>query len=139
MWLWQRIFLMTSAFAHSLDYNLIHCIACMAHELAHLKAKHSNEAISAALLWKVPLAVLRLISKVPIFGHYPSKLVIVQKSWAMLKSRTRETEADYLGMRLLCTCGIHPQALIEPTKRLTEDGIRDIAQLKATLPQTNSV
>lgn len=49
-------------------------------------------------------------------------------------SRTRETEADYIGMWLLSSCGYYPQAAIESVQRRQKDNIQRLAQLKATLP-----
>lgn len=88
-------------------------LSVLAHEFSHIKAKHEAERQSASFFWKVPEWTLRLLSFVPLLGLLPEALLTKYDISCSRMSREQITEADYIGMKLAATMGLHPQGAID--------------------------
>jgi Zn-dependent protease with chaperone function len=119
-----------------LAHNEGQIAAVMAHEVAHLAARHQAERLSQILLANVALSAVDLAlanSKFrPIIG---SALGLgIQYAVLLPYSREHETEADHIGLLYMAKAGYEPSEAIKFWDRMEAAGGRTSWDLSATHP-----
>jgi predicted Zn-dependent protease len=82
--------------------------AVLGHEIAHVVARHSGEALSMKILISIPLLLAAAFFDVNSWGRAFEKLLI-----SLPHSRKLENEADYIGLRLMAKACYEPAAAVE--------------------------
>lgn len=112
----------------------------MAHEIAHIAARHATRQMTRSDLFSLVSLPLSLVGGGAVFGIVRA-VTAVGRPITMLKfSRSFESEADYLGLEYLYAAGYDPHAFISFLERLGVDGKKRpgaFAMLFATHPRTS--
>lgn len=89
----------------------------MAHEIAHVAARHGTEQASKGQLWQYASIPLIFVSGGIGYGIQQAATVLVPLSFLKF-SRAMEEEADYLGVQYLYKTGYDPNALVRFFEKL---------------------
>lgn len=109
-----KIFVFSSIFA--LTQNDDGLATVLAHEISHQLARHNAEALSYQ-----PFLLMFLLILVAVFG---TNILDYISQLALLKNlRVAETEADYIGMKIMANACFHPEAGKEVWRRFMERGL----------------
>jgi predicted Zn-dependent protease len=89
----------------------------MAHEIAHVAARHGTEQASKGQLWQYASIPLIFVSGGIGYGIQQAATVLVPLSFLKF-SRAMEEEADYLGVQYLYKTGYDPNAMVRFFEKL---------------------
>jgi beta-barrel assembly-enhancing protease len=89
----------------------------MAHEIAHVAARHGTEQASKGQLWQYASIPLIFMSGGIGYGIQQAATVLVPLSFLRF-SRAMEEEADYLGVQYLHKTGYDPNAMVRFFEKL---------------------
>ena len=89
----------------------------MAHEIAHVAARHGTEQASKGQLWQYASIPLIFMSGGIGYGIQQAATVLVPLSFLKF-SRAMEEEADYLGVQYLYKTGYDPNAMVRFFEKL---------------------
>jgi len=89
----------------------------MAHEIAHVAARHGTEQVSRGQLWQYASIPLIFVSGGIGYGIQQAATVLAPLSFLKF-SRAMEEEADYLGVQYLYKTGYDPNALVRFFEKL---------------------
>lgn len=113
----------------------------IAHEVAHVVARHSNERISTQFAASAGLDVLSVLAGEP----SPAKQTLfgllglgTQVGVLLPFNRRQESEADLLGLRLMAEAGFDPQASVGLWRNMVEEGGRSPPEFLSTHPSGES-
>ena len=116
--------------------------AILAHEMAHVIARHATEDCSGSALSYLLLGPFRPIVSAALLIEKLAFLVAIPQiscvSIARGLSRDRESEADYIGMLLMTEAGFHPRGavtVIRKSKYLNEKSKQLNPQRNAQQPE----
>lgn len=90
----------------------------LGHEIAHVMARHGMEKLSKVVVWEFFQLLLTSVTGLAIPPGLPVVLV------ALPNSRQCETEADYLGLRLMARAGYDPLQAYKVWERMAEESPR---------------
>jgi beta-barrel assembly-enhancing protease len=119
--------------------NLSELAGVLAHEVAHVEARHSAEMIERAQRANVGLNVAYILLGRPPSGLEQAAIEIGGTAWMASHSRAAEMEADALGVRYMVGAGLEPRGLVTFFNKLLEDQQRQpgrVEQWFATHPLT---
>jgi beta-barrel assembly-enhancing protease len=95
----------------------------LAHEIAHVYLRHSTRQASKAQIAQIPAAILGGLLGNSTGGQLARLgLEFGLGSVFMKYSRDAESEADYLGAKLMYETGYNPQAMVSFFRKLEEEG-----------------
>jgi len=107
----------------------------MAHEVAHVIARHGAERASqsmvAGIVAGVAMSEMNATDRAIVLGAYGLGL-------ALPFSRTQETEADQLGLYIAADAGYDPREAIPLWKRMARAGKKAPAEFMSTHPSSSS-
>src|SRR5271166_5864613 len=111
----------------------------MAHEIAHVAARHATREMTRANYAQMATIPLILVSSWGIYEAASLAIQIAMPLTFMKFSRNFESEADYLGLEYMYKAGYDPQAFIsffEKIKAQEKNKPGSLAKAFATHPQT---
>jgi hypothetical protein len=112
--------------------------AIMAHEIAHVAARHATKNMTKQQIWNMASIPLMFVGGPA--GYAIAELASIAVPLSFLKfSRDSEREADMLGLQYDYAAGYDPQAFIQFFERLKAEGKQKhskIAKLFSTHPMT---
>lgn len=113
----------------------------IAHEVAHVVARHSNERISTQFAASAGLDLLGALAGEPT----PTKQTLfgllglgTQVGVLLPFNRRQESEADLLGLRLMAEAGFDPRASVDLWRNMIEKGGRSPPEFLSTHPSGES-
>jgi len=112
----------------------------MAHEIAHVAARHGTEQVSKGQLWQYASIPLIFVSGGIGYGIQQAANVLAPLSFLKF-SRAMEEEADYLGVQYMYKAGYDPDAMVRffeklQVKEKAKPG--SVARLFSTHPATGA-
>lgn len=112
--------------------------AVLGHEIAHVKAQHSNERVSQLLLSQGGLSLLGLILSEKDGSSYQNIMgaigVGLQFGVLMPYSRRQESEADLLGLEYMARSGFRPDASITLWENMSKTAGSEPPEFLSTHP-----
>ena len=116
--------------------------AVLGHEVGHVIARHGNERVSESMLAQGGLEVADLLSG----SAAPEKKQILmtglglglQYGYLLPYSRTHESEADLIGLKLMSKAGFDPRQAIEVWKNMAAIGGNKPPEFMSTHPADQS-
>lgn len=107
----------------------------MAHEVAHVIARHgaerSSQTMAAAIIAGVAMNEMNSTDRAIVLGAYGLGV-------ALPFSRTQETEADQIGLYIAADAGFDPRQAIPLWKRMGKEGKKAPAEFMSTHPSSES-
>jgi beta-barrel assembly-enhancing protease len=119
--------------------NLSELAGVLAHEVAHVEARHSAEMIERAQRANIGLNVAYILLGRPPSGLEQAAIEIGGTAWMASHSRSAEMEADALAVRYMVGAGLDPNGLVTFFRKLLDDQQRQpgrVEQWFATHPTT---
>lgn len=95
------------------------------HEIAHVRAHHANERVSAGMVTEGGLQLLQVLAGQPSPGKnqlFAALGLGAQVGVLLPFSRTQESEADVLGLRLMAAAGFDPRESIPLWENMQKAG-----------------
>ncbi|WP_263322220.1 M48 family metallopeptidase [Endozoicomonas sp. Mp262] len=107
--------------------------AIMGHEMAHALREHGREAMSEAYAVKLGRNALQAV-----FGVESQSLqladMVVNYALTLPHSRTKEVEADLMGLELMARAGYDPGAAVSLWKKMAKAGGQQVPEFMSTHP-----
>lgn len=115
--------------------------AVMGHEVGHVLARHGSERVSESLVTSLGLQATAAIlgdSHSPKKGLLMAALGIGAQFGVLLPhSRTQESEADWIGLKLMAQAGFDPRESAELWRNMMKDGGKAPPEILSTHPASD--
>ncbi|WP_330925034.1 M48 family metallopeptidase [Candidatus Sororendozoicomonas aggregata] len=122
-----------SGIIHKLTLTDDEIAAIMGHEMAHALREHGREAMSEAYAVALGKSALYVM-----FGVNDDALAladtVVNYSLTLPHSRTKEVEADLMGLELMARAGFNPQAAVTLWEKMSKVGGNQPPEFMSTHP-----
>lgn len=107
--------------------------AIMGHEMAHALREHGREAMSQAYAMQLGKDAVSIL-----LGVSPSTLgladTVTNYALTLPNSRTKEAEADLMGLELMARAGYNPNAAVSLWKKMSGAGGQNVPEFMSTHP-----
>jgi len=110
--------------------------AVLAHEIAHVTAKHASERVSQQMLQQGGLQVLGAATGDPALVQLAS--VAAQIGLTLPYSRTQESEADEIGLTYMARAGYDPREAVALWQNMEKAGSGGSVEFLSTHPSPDS-
>ncbi|MBV7317424.1 M48 family metallopeptidase [Shewanella sp. NIFS-20-20] len=116
--------------------------AVIAHEIAHVLARHGNEQVSRSEMKHLGLNVADFALDLAEIDQREFVMAALdlgaEVGLSLPFSRAQETEADSLGMAIMAQAGFNPQAAVQLWQKMASMGPGQVLELLSTHPSATS-